>query len=133
MEKSELPIVTAVTDSQTRHSFIEEFKNYMTSKSDVSSTFQEAVALNLISLAVGRTPIDTNFDEEMLPNVWTMLVGYSTYSRKSTILKEARRIMPTGSNLLPDEFTKEAFFNELAKNSKGLNIWDGVRERSEAA
>jgi hypothetical protein len=124
MEKSELPIVTAATDSQTRESFVEEFKNYMTSKSDVSSTFQEAVALNLVSLAIGRTPIDTNFDEEMLPNVWTMLVGYSTYSRKSTILKEARRVMPTGSNSLPDEFTKEAFFNELAKNSKGLNIWD---------
>jgi hypothetical protein len=124
MEKMAIPVITRATDPKPPQSFIEAFKNYMTSKSDVSPAFQEAVALNLVSLAVGRTAIDTNFDDEMLPNIWTMLVGYSTYSRKSSLLKQAPRVQPSGSNILPNEFTKEAFFNELSKNSNGLNIWD---------
>lgn len=124
MEKLAIPVITTATDAKSPQGFIEAFKNYMTSKSDVSPAFQEAVALNLVSLAIGRTPIDTNFDEEMLPNVWTMLVGYSTYSRKSTLLEQARRVLPSESNILPNEFTKEAFFNKLSKNGSGLNIWD---------
>jgi hypothetical protein len=126
MEKMETQILPAIVNSnvQSQQSFIEAFKEYMTCKSDVCTVFQEVIGLNLVSLAVGRSFIDTNFDEKILTYVWTIIIGYSTYVRKSAILKQAKLMIPEEAHLLPDEYTKEAFFKELSKDSKGLNVWD---------
>jgi len=111
------------TDSPPTNSFLQAYKNYARNLTDAPKIFHDLIGLNLLSLAVGRTPIEVTPDI-IFPNVWILLVGYSGISRKSTCLNLARNVLPSGSYLLPNEFTKEALVEELSINPQGICLWD---------
>lgn len=105
------------------NSFFEAYNDYAGNLTDAPKIYHEIVALNLLSLAVGDSEIKIT-PEYMYPNLWTIIIGLSGIERKSSSLSLGQSILPTGSHRLPNEFTKEAFIEELSNNPQGISIWD---------
>jgi hypothetical protein len=111
------------TERTSGSSFLDAYKDYAINLTDAPIIFHDMIGLSLMSLAVGHSPIETS-PKEMYPNIWLLIVGLSGISRKSTALDLAQSVRPSGSCLLPNDFTKEALIEELSRNPQGISIWD---------
>jgi len=105
------------TLSQTK-SFIDSYIEYASDLTDAPEIYHKTLALNLLSLAVGRTLI--KISTEMYPNLDIILVGLSGLAKKSTAMKLSNRILPEDFNMLPNDFTPESLLEALEKNPQGL-------------
>jgi hypothetical protein len=119
MEKAEnlIPQIAQVLEAEK--SFTEEYLDYAGKLTDAPEVYHEFLALNLLSLAVGRTPINIT-PCQLYPNIWTILIGISGVSRKSSALSLALSILPDEYEFLPNDFTPESLQQSLAKQSHGL-------------
>jgi hypothetical protein len=106
----------------TSKSFIESYIDYAKNLTDAPEIYHEFLGLNILSLAIGRTPISVT-PKELYPNVWVILIGSSGVARKSSAMKLAMNILPDVSkNVLPNDFSPEALQEVLSDHSQGL-IW----------
>jgi len=104
-------------------SFLRAYEDYSTNLTDAPEIYHSLISLNLLSLAVGDRPIAVT-PKDILPNVWLLLVGLSGVSRKTTSANLAKDILPSGSILLPNEYTKESLIEELSSHPQGIGVWD---------
>jgi hypothetical protein len=114
-----------VATSGSEFSFLQTYKNYASFLTDAPEIYHEFSALNLLSLAVGRTPINVT-PRQLYPNIWTILIGVSGISRKSTALCLADSILPDDYQSLPNDFTPESLQECLSKQSQGLIIKEEI-------
>ena len=114
-----------VATSGSEFSFLQTYKNYASLLTDAPEIYHEFSALNLLSLAVGRTPINVT-PRQLYPNIWTILIGVSGISRKSTALCLADSILPDDYQRLPNDFTPESLQECLSKQSQGLIIKEEI-------
>jgi hypothetical protein len=115
----------STTTSGSEFSFIDTYKNYASLLTDAPEIYHEFSALNLLSLAVGRTPINVT-PKQLYPNIWTILIGVSGVSRKSTALCLADSILPDNYQRLPNDFTPESLQECLSKQSQGFIIKEEI-------
>jgi hypothetical protein len=107
--------------------FVSRYVEYVAEQTDAALEYGEACGLSLLSLAAVQTRVKLGpYGEHGLPmNLYLMLVGDSTRSRKST----SQRIMRTISEWalpgadLPSRVTTEALIELLAKQSPGAALW----------
>jgi len=96
--------------------FIEKYKRYILQRTDCCEIYPEIIGYALLAEAIGRKPIMKTPDC-LYTNLWVMLLGPSTISRKSTNIKLGKKIVPTGasgSSILPDIYTQEALVQNLS-------------------
>ena len=80
------------------------------------------LALNNLSLAVGRTPIKIS-PYVLYPNLDVILIGLSGVARKSSAMKLAMSYLPDDlKNSLPNAFSPEALQEALSERPQGL-VW----------
>jgi hypothetical protein len=63
--------------------------------------------------------------QALMPNLYVVLIGRSTFSRKTTSIAIAQRILRhfEGTQVLPSEFSPEAFLDKLGRAPAGLLIY----------
>jgi hypothetical protein len=76
--------VEARAPAKAELTFLNAYRDFFSNYTDSPKIFCEAIGLNLLSLAVGRIPI--MLKPNVYPNVWTLLIGYSWLTRKSTAI-----------------------------------------------
>jgi len=98
------------------------YNNFLT---DAPKIYHEFASLNLLSLAVGRTQISIT-PRPLYPNIWTILIGRSGVTRKSTAIDLALSVLPEDYEFLPNDFTPESLQEALSENAQGLIIKDEI-------
>lgn len=101
--------------------FTETYIDYASNLTDAPDIYHKFLALDLLSLAVGRTPIRIT-PNRLYPNIWMILIGTSGVTRKTSAMKLAISILPDDYKYLPNDFTPEALQQTLSEQSQGL-IW----------
>lgn len=107
--------------------FITTYKEYATTITDAPSIFHECTALAGLATCIGRVPIRVT-PTDMFPNVYFNLIGQTTLSRKTTVTKILKKIIPENLLIQPDEFSPEGFVENLKEKPRGLVIIDEFGE-----
>jgi hypothetical protein len=105
-------------------SFLEAYNDYTSNLTDAPRIYHEIVGLNLLSLAIGRTPILVTPDT-LYPNLWVILVGRSYITRKSKSSKLGVKVI-SKSILMANDFSPEGLQENLSKKSQGLIFRDEI-------
>lgn len=113
--------MTTLETAKPAKSFIESYMEYAANLTDAPEIYHKFLGLNLLSLAVGRTPISIT-PKELYPNAWVILIGLSGVTRKSSAMNLALSVLPDDNKSLPNEFSPEALQQALSEQSQGL-IW----------
>ena len=88
---------------------------------DAYPEYHFAGGLSLLSLATKRKALANITPEPKYLNIWILLLGMSTISRKSTAIKLCNIIIEMAGKdhiLHAEEFSKEQFFTMVSNNSK---------------
>jgi len=114
--------------------FIELYTGVMENITDSPNKFQEASALTIVSMAVGRKLFFISVSDARLEdiltgsarvtgkyfNIWHILIGKTRVSRKTTSIRWAKDYVEQLDDdlILPDGFTPQALVSELSKKQK---------------
>lgn len=97
--------------------FISRYMEWATRQSDASSNYHEAGAFILLSsILSGRVVLPTNFGK-IYPNLWFMILGDTTLSRKSTSLDMAMDLLHEVDDnaILATDGTVEGLLGQLSQ------------------
>jgi hypothetical protein len=94
--------------------------------SDAPPDYWTAAAISLLSVTVQRKACIRMAQSVIFPNVWIFLLGPSTISRKSTVIKTVADIAQfiAAEQALPESFSTEALIEELADKPKSYLFKD---------
>ena len=108
--------------------FVGRYISYASAKTDAPHEFHEAAALSLLATASPnvRTYLDP-WPDGLSTNLYLLMVGGTTASRKSTSLAIARRIMAavSGDAVLAERMTPEAMVEQLAGRPRAGSLLIG--------
>lgn len=111
----------SVAATSNEVTFLDSYRDFFKNYTDSPPLFGEAIGVNLLSLAVGRIPI--SLKPKVYPNVWTLLVGDSWLTRKSTAINA----LPVPKDLtMPFSFSPEGLESSLNEKSQGLIYKDEI-------
>lgn len=112
-------------------SFLQEYYSTMSELTDAYPEFHLGCALVALSLVVGRTLQIKTIPHPKFCNVWILLIGASTYARKTTALSLLSSVLEY-ANLkdykIAEDFSPEAFIEELADKPQALFLKDELAE-----
>ena len=101
--------------------FLDVYRDFFRNYTDSPPIFCEAIGVNLLSVAVGRIPI--KLTPTVYPNVWTLIVGESWLTRKTTAINA----LPIADELkMPCSFTPEGLEASLKEHNQGLIYKDEI-------
>lgn len=105
---------------------LEDYEAYWIPTTDAPRVYLVAGALVVVA-AIVESKVYLPFGGDRLnPNLWALILGPSSFYRKSTCITKARRTIARLSEkdqqsiLLPDEFSREAFLKRLSERGQGL-------------
>lgn len=102
-------------------SFLDAYRDFFKNYTDSPPVFCEAIGVNLLSVAVGRIPI--RLTPTVYPNVWTLIVGESWLTRKTTAINA----LPIADEYkMPCSFTPEGLEASLKEHNQGLIYKDEI-------
>lgn len=106
--------------------FVKDYLDYAADRTDASHAYHEAAGLALLALATPNVRAHLAPYPQGLPaNLYLLIVGDSTRSRKSTAISLAADI--GGAAIpgcrIPDAFSPEAFAETLAARPKDSTLW----------
>lgn len=107
--------------------FISQYLELANGLTDAYPEYHFASALSLLSVAADRKVKIKITPTEMYPNFWSLLIGYSTVSRKSTAMKISRSILSMADmeqKKLPQDFSPEALIEYLGDYPKSFFMRD---------
>lgn len=107
----------------TQTGLIEDYVSYASQLTDAPLEFHQALGLNLMSVCVGRTPIDVS-PYAIYSHVWTLLLGRSSKDRKSTAIEILNNVLPVGCAKIANEYSREALLAELSKTPQAIGSYD---------
>ena len=109
--------------------FVTRYADVISEMTDSYRDYQYASALMLLSMSVQRRAVMRMSYGPIYPNIWVMLLGSSSYSKKTTAIKFARRIafevLPRTS--LGNDLTPERFAQDVSHHSA---VWQFIDEIS---
>lgn len=104
-----------------------DYEAYWTPTTDAPRVYHVAAGLVVVAATVENRVYLPFGGEHLYPNLFALLLGPSSFYRKSTCIAKARRTLARlheggGNNgpLLPDEFSREAFLKKLSERGQGL-------------
>jgi hypothetical protein len=109
-----------------------DYVAYVEPTTDAPSVYHVFAGLVAIATIVGSAVYLPFGGERIYPNLWALILGPSSFYRKSTALAKAKRLIarleapdddgsaPARSRLLPNEFSREALLKHLSDNPQGL-------------
>jgi hypothetical protein len=111
--------------------FISQYINYCKERTDAYPEYHLGAALALLSFLTNRKVFISVTPDIFYPNLWFMLIGDSTISRKSTSIKFAKNFiynLGMADRLLPDDFTPEALVTSLVALGQRFFVQDEFEE-----
>lgn len=117
--------------------FVADYIAYASQRTDAALEYHEAAALMLLSSVTPKMRAYLAQWPSGLPtNLYALLIGTTTRSRKSTVVSFVQDILSevVDDAMLPDQFSPEAFVEQLAKRSGQPSVWlvDEFGEQLEA-
>jgi hypothetical protein len=109
--------------SEAKLSLVDLAKMYYDYSTDAPEQYGWWLAVQLLGHALGYKTIHLIQPGEVRHNLYLILIGYSTLSRKSTSQSLAKRVYPY-SYSLPKESSPEQFVVEMSENSSRM-LWMG--------
>jgi hypothetical protein len=103
-----------------------DYEEYWIPTTDAPRVYHVACALAVVSAIVERRVYLPFGGERLYPNLWILILGPSSFYRKSTCIAKARRTIARlydneqHGPLLPDEFSREALLKRLSERAQGL-------------
>lgn len=110
-------------EKKQQKGFIDFYKEYQKLRTDADPVFAETVALVLLGNAIGKKWINRLQPSQVYHNIFAILVGESTKSRKTTSLEFAKAIYPEEKKL-PEEFSPESFIYNLKDKPWSIAFFD---------
>lgn len=113
--------------------FISKYVDHWVGRNDAYPDYHFASALSMLSIAADRIiGVPTKNMGMIRTNLWILMLGVSSFSRKTTALRPVRRFTYVGEgklntpvlNQLPDTFTPESLIEDLAENQKAFHLKD---------
>ena len=102
--------------------FVTEYAETIGRRTDSPTSFHRLTAWVILSTVVGREPyVNLSYGQVHL-NLWGMVLGKSSATRKSTAIKKGRDTLREACpNLLfPNRMSQESMWRELGNGQKGL-------------
>lgn len=110
--------------------FIGRYVAYASQRTDAPHEYHEAVAAQLLgAMTPGVRARLSAWPNGLATNMYVVLVGDSTKSRKSTAINEGKRMLqaasPVGfpSPVFPDHFSEAALLEQLAMRPAHASVW----------
>ena len=101
---------------------IAEYERLWTPTSDAPRIYHIASSLALLAAIVENRWYLPFGGDRLYPNVWVLILGPSSFFRKSSSIAKAKRLLIKVNEgaLLPDEFSREALVKRLSRRAQGL-------------
>jgi Protein of unknown function (DUF3987) len=109
---------------------LRDYENHWLPTSDAPRVYQVACAMSVLSTVVSNRIWLPFGGQSVYCNLWVLILGPSSFYRKSTCIAKAKRTIqqlsvredgePDRSPLLPDEFSREALLKRLSERGQGL-------------
>ena len=101
---------------------LDDYERLWLETSDAPRVYHVAAGLAVIASAVENRVYLPFGGERIYPNIWALLLGPSSFFRKSTCISKARKTLSRAhpDALLPDEFSREALLKKLSSRGQGL-------------
>lgn len=123
---TEIELNPTLSNVLTPKSYLESHVDYASNLTDAPMIYHKILALNNLSLAIGRTPIKIS-PYKLYPNLDIIIVGLSGVAHKSTALRLGLDILPDDlKNSLPNAFSPEALQEALSEHPQGLLYIDEI-------
>jgi hypothetical protein len=106
---------------------VSRYIDYVGKQTDAPSEYAEAAALGILSTVTQFNTINLSaFPGGLKTNLYTLLVGPSTRSRKSTVQRITNNILNkvVPGAALPSKMTTEALINELSSRNGMPAVWN---------
>lgn len=107
--------------------FIKKYVEHWKNANDAYIDYHYATALALLSAGANRIlSVKTKNIGDIRSNIWLMLLGKSSFSRKSTAIKPGLNFAQSSNHLmeLPGSFTPESLLEVLSDNEKRYHFKD---------
>jgi hypothetical protein len=104
---------------------LSDYEAYWLPTTDAPRVYHVAAGLVVIAAAVENRVYLPFGGERIYPNLWALVLGPSSFFRKSTVVNKARKTITRlydgdpHTALLPDEFSREAFLKRLSERGQG--------------
>jgi hypothetical protein len=101
---------------------LDDYERLWIETSDAPRVYHVAAGLTVIAAAVENRIYLPFGGERNYPNIWALILGPSSFFRKSTCIAKARKTLAKANPdaLLPDEFSREALLKRLSVRAQGL-------------
>jgi len=111
--------------------FLSQYIEHGQELTDAYPEYHFGAGLGLLSLAANRNIRIWVEPNPMYPNIWPLLLGQSTVSRKSTALNLARNVLENtdlADKVLPEDFSPEALVKALEDDAQVMFLKDEFGE-----
>lgn len=105
---------------------LEDYIRYWTPTTDAPRLYHIACGLVTLAATVENRVYLQFGGDRIFPNLWVLILGPSSFYRKTSSLNKARRVLHRLHDgeglgpLLPDEFSREALLRRLAERPQGV-------------
>lgn len=105
---------------------LEDYINYWTPTTDAPRVYHVPCGLAVLAGTLENRVYLPFGGDRLLPNLWMLILGPSSFYRKSSTLSKARRTLMKLHDgdgqgpLLPDEFSREALLKRLSERPQGV-------------
>ena len=106
-----------MTEEWKQFSFVDQMTQFHRLSTDAPSNFCEVLGIQLLGHAMGYEPVNLIQPDAVRHNSYSLFVGESTITRKSTTQSFGQKIYPS-SRCAPQESSPEQFIVELSEKSE---------------
>ena len=113
------------TDAIPARGLLADYLAYASPMTAAPQQYHLFTGLVLLSALLGNRVSIPFGPQALMPNLYVVLIGRSTFSRKTTSIAIAQRVLRhfEGTQVLPSEFSPEAFLEKLANAPAGLLVY----------
>ena len=106
--------------------WVGQYIDFVSQRNDAAHEYHEALGTSLLAAMLPGVRIKLSaWPRGLSANMYLMIVGDTSISRKSTAINEAREILSMVDNaaIFPDRFTPEALLEQLAMRARVPSVW----------
>lgn len=104
--------------------FLDRYTKWCDKFTDAPLQYHQSVAYWMIGSVIGRNCFMTVGDQQIFPNIWLLVLGPSSFYRKTTSIFIARKMLKAicPESLISDQWTMESLIAIMQTEPKGIMI-----------